>query len=231
MLTPDKRIPASEASAQNGPEQWVRLARVVRPRGLRGEVFADVLTDFPERFAERRRLFLRASTAERPRPITLEAHRLHQGRLLLKFTGIDSVEAAESLRGHEVLIPRAERAPLEEGAVYIGDLAGCILYDRGSAVLVGEIVDVDRESSNVPLILVRPAGGDGELLIPFAKAYLPHIDLDARRMEMTLPEGLLTLNEPAGAAAPRPLASAGHPGQTGSLQSQEGRREPDRKRG
>jgi 16S rRNA processing protein RimM len=93
-----------------------------------------------------------------------------------------------------VVIPLAERAPLDEDSVYIGDLSGCRLYDRASEAMVGEIVDVDRESSNLPLIVVRQ--DRGQLLIPFAKAYLPRIDLEARRMEMTLPEGLLDLNAP-----------------------------------
>jgi 16S rRNA processing protein RimM len=174
---------------------WVRVALLVRPRGLKGELVAEILTDFPERFAERRRLFLRAAGKSDPRPLSLEAHRFHQGRVLLKFHGIDSVEAAEPLRGHEVVIPRAERAQLEPDAVYIGDLAGCALYDRSTGGVVGEIVDVDRASSSTPLIVVQPEHG-AELLIPFAKAYLPHIDLAGRRMEMTLPEGLLTLNDP-----------------------------------
>lgn len=194
-------------TAPESPQDWVTLARLVRPRGLKGEVFADLLTDFPERFAERRRLFLRASAQSAPRESTLETYWLHKGRLVLKFAGVDSIEAAEPLRGHEVVIPRSERAPLEEDAVYIGDLAGCVFYDHTSGTVVGEILDVDRESSNTPLIVVQPAEG-GELLIPFAKAYLPRIDLEARRMEMTLPEGLLGLNAPLSAEERLALSAA-----------------------
>ena len=187
-----------ESAALNDTQEWVTLARVVRPQGRKGELLADLLTDFPERFAERRRLFLRASRTAVPRQVMLEQHWLHKGRLVLKFAGVDSIEQVDALRGNEVLIPRGERAPLDEDSVYIGDLAGCELYDRASQVTVGRILDVDRESSNMPLIVLKPAAhlSGGELLIPFAKAYLPKIDLGARRMEMTLPEGLLTLNAP-----------------------------------
>ncbi len=186
--------------------QWVTVARVVRPQGRNGEVLAELLTDFPERFAERRRLFVRARPTEPPREVTLESHRLHKDRIVLKFAGVDSINDAELLRGHDVVIPRSERAPLDEDEVYIGDLAGCVLYDRATAAEVGEILDVDRESSNTPLIVVRGAGG--ELLIPFAKAYSPRIDLGARRMEMTLPEGLLALNEPLTAEERQAAAQA-----------------------
>ncbi len=180
------------------------LAEIVRPQGRKGELLADLLTDFPERFADRRRLFLRAGMGV-PREVTLEEHWLHKGRLVLKLQGVDSIEAAELLRGHEIVIPFAERAPLDEDSVYIADLAGCLLYDRATTQGVGEIVGVDRESSNMPLIVVR--GGSGELLIPFAKAYDPRIDLEARRMEMTLPEGLLALNDPLTAEERAALAA------------------------
>jgi 16S rRNA processing protein RimM len=187
-------------------DSWVRLAQVVRPQGRKGELLAELLTDFPERFAERRRLFLRSSEGAAPREVRLEEHWLHKGRLVLKLEGVESIEDAEPLRGHEVVIPRAERAPLDEDSVYIADLAGCMLYDRASDGVVGEILGVDRESSNMPLIVVRAAGG--ELLIPFAKAYQPRIDLDGRRMEMTLPEGLLALNDPLTAEERAALAAA-----------------------
>jgi 16S rRNA processing protein RimM len=198
MLSPDKNTAKPEGGSPGADREWVTLARVVRPRGLKGELLAELLTDFPERFADRRRLFLRYAALGPapgklvPREVTLQRYRLQKDRLVLKFLGVDSIEDAEPLRGCEVVIPRAERAPLDEDSVYIGDLSGCRLHDRASGTLVGEILDVDRESSNLPLIVVRR--GLGELLIPFAKAYLPHIDLEARRMDMTLPEGLLDLN-------------------------------------
>ena len=206
---------AAGPEALTSEELWVTLAQVVRPQGRRGELLAELLTDFPERFAERRRLFLRSGIQSAPREVTLEAHWLHKGRLVLKLKGVDSIEDAEPLRGYELVIPRAERAPLDEDSVYIADLAGCVLYDRASDGVVGEILDVDRESSNMPLIVVRAGGG--ELLIPFAKAYLPRIDLDGRRMEMTLPEGLLALNDPL--TAEERLALAGARAEDGFLQN------------
>jgi len=175
--------------------EWAILARLVRPQGRHGEILADLLTDFPERFAERRRLFLVVSETSRtpPREVTLERHWLHKGRVVLKFSGIDSINDAILLRGLLVAIPASERVPLSEGSVYISDLIGCEVVDVSYApVSVGKITDVDRESA---LLMVQAASG-GEILVPFARAYLAEIDLDGKRIEMRLPEGLLDINAP-----------------------------------
>jgi 16S rRNA processing protein RimM len=190
-------------------EQWVWLAHIRRTQGRKGEVFADILTDFPEKFAERRRLWLlsgtsgggggalsRAKEAIEPREVELVNHWLHKGGVVLHFAGVDSISAGEELAGMMVAIPREERAALGEDEVYIGDLIGCTLVDVAGAepVVVGEIEDVDRTAGPAPLLVV--AGKSGEVLVPFAKAYLRRVDLEARRVEMALPEGLVELNGP-----------------------------------
>jgi 16S rRNA processing protein RimM len=181
-------------------EQWVWLARIRRPQGRKGEVLAEILTDFPEKFAERRQLWLLAEDARGktapPREITLVDHWLHKGSVVLHFAGVDSITAAETLAGLVVAIPLAERAPLSEDEVYIADLIGCTLVDVAGAapVQVGEIEDVDRTAGPVALLVVR--GAAGEILVPFAKSFLRTLDLPAKRVEMALPEGLIDLNAP-----------------------------------
>ena len=174
-------------------DQWVWLARIRRPQGRKGEVFADLLTDFPEKFAERRRLWLLATSATAPREVELAAHWLHKGGVVLHFNGVDSITAAETLVGLIIAIPLAERAVLGEEEVYIADLIGCTLVDLAGAepVVVGEIEDVDRTTGPVALLVAR--GAAGEVLVPFAKDYLRRIDLAGRRVEMALPEGLADL--------------------------------------
>ena len=189
MTTPDE-------SAQAGPtEAWVWLARLRHPQGRKGEVFADILTDFPEKFAERRRLWLLAESGSAgPREVELVAHWLHKGGVVLHLAGVDSISAAETLKGLIVAIPRAERAALGDDEVYIGDLIGCKLFDvaGAAAVEVGKIEDVDRTAGPVALLVVSGAGG--EILVPFAKSYLRKIDVSGKRVEMELPEGLAELN-------------------------------------
>ena len=123
-------------------------------------------------------------------------HWLHKGGIVLHLAGIDSISAAETLNGLIVAIPAAQRAPLGEDEIYIGDLIGCVLVDVAGAVpaTVGEIEDVDRSAGPVALLVVRAEAG--EVLIPFAKSYLRGIDLQGKRVEMVLPEGLTGLNSP-----------------------------------
>lgn len=204
-------------------EQWVWLARIRKPQGRKGEVFCDILTDFPEKFSERRELWLIPAAAPQqktgapgsqpkrgapcpshlgtgetprlPRQVSLAAHWLHKGGIVLHFAGVDSISAAEALKGTIVAIPRAERAALPEDQAYVGDLIGCLLVDLAGAepAIVGEIENVDQSAGAAPLLVVR--GAKGEVLVPFTKSYLRKIDLAGKRVEMELPVGLVDLNE------------------------------------
>ena len=187
------------------PESWTWLALIRRPQGRKGEVFADILTDFPARFNERRQLWLVASDVPAkpgvarpslPAQVELIWHWQHKGGIVLHFAGIDSISAAEALAGLAVAIPQAERAPLAEDEAYVGDLIGCALVNVAGVepVTVGQIMDVDFSSGPVAMLIV--GGAKGEVLIPFAKSYLRRIDLDAKHIEMALPEGLVDLNAP-----------------------------------
>ena len=195
-------------SEERTDEPWTILARLIRPQGRHGEVLADILTDFPERFADRRRLFLVSSeTAREPvREISLENYWLHKVRIVLKFAGIESINDADTLRGLLVAIPASERVALTDGSIYISDLIGCQVIDlTGSPTAVGEVVDVDREASL--LVLKRPGGN--EALIPFAKAYLVTMDVTGKRIEMRLPAGLLEINAPIRHEERRALDASG----------------------
>jgi 16S rRNA processing protein RimM len=208
MAAADASGPLREAAvtAPEDAEPWVWLARICHAQGRKGEVFAEILTDFPEKFAERTRLWLlgnpgpetvaspRPATSPTPREVELTAHWLHKGGIVLHFVGVDSISAAETLSGLIVAIPRSERAALGEDEVYVADLIGCALVNVAPAepVAVGEIEEVDRTAGPVALLVVH--GAAGEVLIPFAKSYLRKIDLKAKRVEMALPEGLVDLN-------------------------------------
>ena len=178
-------------------QEWVWLARIRKAQGRKGEVLADILTDFPEKFSERKRVWLLpaagAPASSEARESEIRSHFLHKGGVVLHIAGADSIPEADALRGMVVAIPRADRTPLAEDEVYAGDLIGCLLVDLAASPerVVGVIEDVDREAGPVALLMVQAAGSGAEILVPFAKAYLRRIVLEAKRVEMALPEGLV----------------------------------------
>ncbi len=164
---------------------------MVKPQGRIGEVAADVLTDFPERFAERHRVYALQQDGTR-RELRLEGFWPHKSRLVLKFAGVDSINDAEALAGCEIQIPLAERAILQAGAAYVGDLIGCTVSAGGRDI--GSVADIQFGAGEAPLLVVRR--DKRELLIPLAAEYLRRLDTAARRIEMELPEGMLELDAP-----------------------------------
>lgn len=187
-------------SMPTAEQTWVHIARLIRPQGRRGEVLAEILSDFPERFTEMRSAFLWRSNNLPVIPITVEQSWLHKGKVVLKFAHVDSISAAEEMRGAEVVIPPAERMSLESEEIYISDLIGCELVQVPSIgttppCVLGTIRDVIQQKQTADLLIV--AGEDGvEYEIPFAKAYVVKIDVVGRRLEMRLPPGLLEVNAP-----------------------------------
>ncbi len=175
------------------PPAWLRVALVVRPQGRTGEVLAELLTDFPERFTDNPRVWLRLDEGSSTREARVERWRLHGRRIVFKLAGVDTMNDAEALRGHELLVPWAERRALDEDEVYVAELAGCTLVDARTGASVGTVADVD-EASGAGTLLVVERTGAGELLVPFVKAFAPRWDLEARVLTMELPEGLLELD-------------------------------------
>lgn len=171
-------------------QEFVTIARVTKTQGRIGEVAAALLTDFPERFETRRRLFALGRSNDR-RELQLENHWFHKGQVVLKFAGVDSISQAEELIGAEIQIPLSERAELEQGSIYLSDLKGCMVMDGASEI--GRIDDVQFGSGEAPLLVVK---GKKEFLIPFAAEFIESIDLASGRLLMKLPEGLLEVDAP-----------------------------------
>jgi 16S rRNA processing protein RimM len=176
--------------------EFVTIARVAKTQGRHGEVAATLLTDFPELFESRRKLFALAgsgkqSGAAERRRLDLDEHWFHKGMVVLKFAGVDSISDAETLVGCEIQIPRSERAALGSNEFYVSDLAGCTVTDSGKEI--GRIKDVQFGSGEAPLLVIQ---GEKEYLVPFAAAYIEKIALEQKLLEMKLPEGLLELDAP-----------------------------------
>jgi 16S rRNA processing protein RimM len=182
-----------EALPQQEADRFLAVARIVRPQGRRGEVVADILTDFPQRFAELPRTYLE-NPGSQPEPVRVEGVWRHKGRVVLKFSGVDSIDQANRLRGVYVLIPREERMPLPAHQYYVWELKGCrvITARQGVTREVGTVTDVEPTGG---VDLLHVATPRGEVLIPLAQDICKRIDTAEKIIIIDPPEDLLELNE------------------------------------
>jgi 16S rRNA processing protein RimM len=112
--------------------------------------------------------------------------------LVLKFAGVNSISDAETLVGCELQVPREQRAQLGQGWSYVSDLVGCTVLDKEQEI--GTVEDVQFGAGEAPLLVVRQGAQRYE--IPYALAYLTSVDLERKRIDMLLPDGILEVNAP-----------------------------------
>ncbi|HJU54791.1 MAG TPA: ribosome maturation factor RimM [Pyrinomonadaceae bacterium] len=170
-------------------EELVAVARAVKTRGLRGEVVAELLTDFPERFEGLENLIAVAPDGTRM-SVALEEHWFHGERLVLKFSGYDSIEEAAKLVGYEFAVPEAERVELEEDEFYDWELAGCRV-ETVSGEQLGTVREVMRTGGVDMLVIEADAGR--EYLVPMAEDICVLIDIENKLVRVDPPEGLLEM--------------------------------------
>jgi len=192
--------------------KFVTVARILRARGNKGEVAAELLTDFPERLPEIKEMSLREQSGAR-RGVVLRAFwvdRNHPGKGVFHFEGVNSIDDAEKLRGLEVQIPLERRAEVPTGSFFVSDLIGCSVFELAATAspvssspcslaqapaLLGKVRDVyfpGEGQPGTPLLAVDTSRG--ELLVPLAEDICKRLDVVARRIEVQLPEGLRELN-------------------------------------
>ncbi len=167
-------------------QNLVVVARLLRPRGNRGELAAEPIGDSKRRFDDLGDVFVGG------RALSVESAWWHGDRLVLKFAGVDSISAAGELAGLDVAVTPDRRVPLDEGAYYVADLVGCGVVEKGTGTPVGVVAG--WEDFGGPLLLRVETGAGKEILIPFARAICVSIDPEAKRIEVELPEGLRDLN-------------------------------------
>lgn len=170
--------------------ELVAVARVVKTRGVRGEVAAEVLTDFPERFEWLEQLVVVNPAGER-RVLALENQWLHAGRVVLKFEGYDTPEDARELVGCELAVPEEETVELEEGEYYDWQLVGC-RAETIDGVAFGTIAEVLHNAGDAPVLVIHDERKK-EHLVPFAESICVEVDIEGRLIRVDAPEGLLEL--------------------------------------
>ena len=205
---------ASQSSLSAETPRWITVARILRPRGNKGEIAAELLTDFPERLTKLKEVYLGAASGNvEPQRTALKACWLsqnHRGQAVFHFEGVNSISDAEKLRGLDVLLPFEQRVSLPTGQYFVSDLIGCSVFESSAEApivssspcllseapaFLGTVSDVQiagEEVSGTPILEVETA--QGELLIPLAEDICTRINVVARRIDVVLPEGLRELN-------------------------------------
>jgi len=192
---------------QSESSPWLVLASLLRPQGRKGELLAELLTDFPDRLVGRQGLLLipTGSTADASsaRHVEITSSWLpvgkNKGRVVLHFSGVDTISQAAEIAGFDLVVPDSNRVPLEDGSVYISDLIGCNLFDDSKPI--GQVTDVQFPSSvdgarlsDAAAVLTVLKEDGSEFLVPFVEAFVKNLDLPGRRLDMSLPAGLIDIN-------------------------------------
>lgn len=209
----------NRASTHQLNEDDVVIARIVKARGIRGEVACDLATDFPERFETLAQVTVALPGGLR-QSLVLEDHWFHQDRIILKFAGIDTMTDAERLAGALLVIPQSDAWQLEEDEFYEYDLIGMevvleevVLEEvvreevrsggatdaeigkRETPVKVGRVIRLLPTGASDLLVVESEdeSGGRRERLIPFVDEICKEVDVERRRIVINPPAGLLDL--------------------------------------
>jgi 16S rRNA processing protein RimM len=167
----------------------VTVGRVIRPHGNKGQVVVAPETDFgDERFRPGSTLDVLQDGRERRLVVT--ASRQHDGRWVVGFEGVASIDDAETLRGLELKIAPGAVKPLEPGRYYLYDLEGCTV-ETVDGERVGVVARVDTGAGPAMLVVT---GKRGEVLVPLVDAICESIDVASQRIVIRPVEGLIDLN-------------------------------------
>ncbi len=165
--------------------ELVAIAKIAKPRGLKGELVADLLTDFPNRFDGLLDVTAVAENGE-TRELKIENAWFQNGRVVLKFEGVDSVQSADVLRNSTICVEESEAVKLESDEFYDWQLAGCdVVTTDGENI--GKVREVMRARGNENLVVE----GEREYLVPFASSICIEVDVENKKIVVDPPEGLL----------------------------------------
>ncbi len=166
--------------------ELVTIAKTVKTRGLRGELVADLLTDFPARFDNLIKVFAVCGN-NKTSELEIEKFWFQKGRVILKFKNIDSIEAAEKWRNCEICIPETEAVELETDEFFDWELEDCEV-ETVEGEKIGTVQELMR-TGGTEILVVK--GAEKEYLIPFAETICVEVDVENKLIKIDAPEGLL----------------------------------------
>ena len=162
------------------PAERIAVGYVTRPKGVKGQVVVEPLTHDPTRFARLTEIVLtREGAAERR--LRLESWRVEGRAVIVKFAGINTVEAAREklVKGYLTIAPE-EVAPLPPDTFYVADLVGCRI-ETETGVLLGQLTEV-LKLPTADAYVVSPSGGGDDFLIPAVGDFVVEVSVAQRKV-------------------------------------------------
>ncbi len=169
--------------------EMLLVAEVVKPHGLRGEVCIDSHADSPFLYDEVACLYLRRE-GQKPRRFGVQSFRMHSGRALVTFKGINDRDKAETLRGMDVLVNKADLPRLRDDEVYMYQLKGAAV-ELKDGTAVGTISDFLFAPGQETWVISSPDGK--EILFPAVAEFVLSVDVEAGKVVIDPPEGLFDI--------------------------------------
>lgn len=185
--------PISNDRLSSTTTEWIEIGKIVAAQGLKGEIRVYSVSDFPERFERPGKRWLLRSPTAAPEPIELVSGRYNgKGLYIVRLAGVNDREQAEALRDGVLVVPEGDRPQLEEDEFHTRDLINLKVFDQTTGARVGTVIDVITAGNDLLEVkLEQPQGKISTVLIPFVMAIVPVVDLEAGRIEITPPPGLI----------------------------------------
>jgi 16S rRNA processing protein RimM len=161
--------------------EFITIGQILAPRGVKGKLKVKVLTDFPQRFAPAATVYVNRQ------PMTIDSAAWHKRQLIIKLNQIDTIDAAQRLRGQPIEIPQSQVYPLPEGQYYHFQIIGLEVWTT-QGELLGKVTEILTAESNDNYVV---SGARGEILIPAIEDVVESVDLDRGRITIEPIEGLL----------------------------------------
>lgn len=180
--------------------EWLEIARLGRVRGLRGELFAQG-EQTPEWYTALSEVRIQLANGswfgagdEATQGVKIAEARSYSGKLVFRFSGIESATEAEALVSGRVYVSRKARPAAPEGEIWLSELLGCVVEDARDGRLLGRVTGWQEYGGPFVTLEVTGETGGTPVLVPFVKSICVDVDVAGRKIRIDPPEGLLDLN-------------------------------------
>ena len=163
-------------------QKYLEAGKIVNTHGLRGEVKISPWTDYPEVFEELKELYLSDGTS-----FKIKSVKYHKSSVIVKFSGVDDVNAAEKLKNKTVYVPREDIDDLPDDTYFVVDLIDLEVFEDEK--FIGKITEVITTGSNDVYVVKRD--GEKDILIPALKEVVLDVNINEGFTKVKIPEGLL----------------------------------------